>query len=243
MAFVCDGGVFLPTEIKIYQDGMIDCWGLIPLAEFEEKVAEGWVVGTPPGGAKIKMPSPAFTLMMSLYVAAIAGVSGGSDEQVTRMVYFNLLFFFVISVAACAAILCFPKAWLLSLSWRKVLISSDIGSVVFSILYILAKLGAGSFAEFTTGQTLLLGGLYGLIYGGIIWVIIGVIDDKATPFTRAGVARYAVLYLLVLIVGLIRKVVDDSGKIGDFLSTFVFLALLGVVTFGVWWWDRRKEQR
>jgi hypothetical protein len=300
VAFVRQNDVYFPTEIKVYQDGMIDCWGLLSLAEFEKKVVGGWIVATPPEGAKVKVPSvahfavadlqlherfdlieqvrtrikdlnriekpeassrlagslrkssrwpyfrdalilsPVFTLLMSLSLTAIVGISGGNDEQVNRIISFNLLLFSVVSVAACATILCYPKAWLLTLDWKKILVSSDVGIVVFGILYILIKSARGAFAEFTTGQTLLLGALSGLIYGGVIGVIIGVIDGKATPFTRAGVTRYAVLYGLVFIAGLIRQAVDESSKGGDLASSFVFILLLGVIMFGVWWWDRRK---
>ena len=34
MAFVCDADVYFPTEVRVYQDGMIDCWGLLSLAKF-----------------------------------------------------------------------------------------------------------------------------------------------------------------------------------------------------------------
>lgn len=31
------------TEIKIYKDGKIDCWGLVDFEEFKEKIKNGWV--------------------------------------------------------------------------------------------------------------------------------------------------------------------------------------------------------
>lgn len=43
------------TDLKVYQDGMVDCWRLIPFAELREKVESGWVVTTLPPGAKVSI--------------------------------------------------------------------------------------------------------------------------------------------------------------------------------------------
>ena len=41
-AFICNGSYFL-TQIKIYQNGYIDCWGLVTFEKFVQKVQQGWV--------------------------------------------------------------------------------------------------------------------------------------------------------------------------------------------------------
>lgn len=43
------------VELKIYQDSMIDCWGLVTFDQFKAKVRQGWVVTQPPEGARIGM--------------------------------------------------------------------------------------------------------------------------------------------------------------------------------------------
>ncbi|HEX8037270.1 MAG TPA: NADAR family protein, partial [Ktedonobacterales bacterium] len=40
------------TDLKVYADGMIDCWGLVDLATFRQKVASGWVATSYPQGAQ-----------------------------------------------------------------------------------------------------------------------------------------------------------------------------------------------
>jgi predicted NAD-dependent protein-ADP-ribosyltransferase YbiA (DUF1768 family) len=45
--FIHNGDYFL-TDLKIYADGLIDCWGLVTLEEFREKVRSGWVATTLP---------------------------------------------------------------------------------------------------------------------------------------------------------------------------------------------------
>src|SRR5436190_14950301 len=44
---------FYLTELKVYQDGMIDCWGLVTFEEFKAKVADGWVTRSLPEGAVV----------------------------------------------------------------------------------------------------------------------------------------------------------------------------------------------
>ncbi|MFI9291758.1 NADAR family protein [Streptomyces gardneri] len=50
-AFIRNGSYFL-TDLFIYADGLIDCWGLVTIEEFEEKLRTGWVATTLPEGAE-----------------------------------------------------------------------------------------------------------------------------------------------------------------------------------------------
>ncbi|MEU2154693.1 NADAR family protein [Streptomyces sp. NPDC019396] len=51
-AFICNGGRYFLTDLAIYADGLIDCWGLVTLEGFEEKLRSGWVATTLPDGAE-----------------------------------------------------------------------------------------------------------------------------------------------------------------------------------------------
>jgi|SRR6476661_2247007 len=44
---------YYQTIIGVFEDGTIDCWGLVNFEEFKTKVAEGWVVTEVPKGARI----------------------------------------------------------------------------------------------------------------------------------------------------------------------------------------------
>src|SRR5262245_1082684 len=55
LAFIHNGPAYYLTEIKVYRDGMVDCWELVDLDEFKKKVASGWVVTTLPEGAEISI--------------------------------------------------------------------------------------------------------------------------------------------------------------------------------------------
>jgi hypothetical protein len=56
-AFIHNGGMYFVTEIRIYQDGMIDCWELVDLEGFKQKVAQGWVVTQLPEDAHVSISS------------------------------------------------------------------------------------------------------------------------------------------------------------------------------------------
>ncbi|MGW1881574.1 NADAR family protein [Streptomyces sp. NPDC001970] len=50
-AFIRNGDYHL-TDLFIYADGLIDCWGLVTLDEFEEKLRRGWVATELPDGGR-----------------------------------------------------------------------------------------------------------------------------------------------------------------------------------------------
>ena len=50
--FIKNGGTYFLTDLKVYADGMIDCWGLVDFTTFRQKVASGWVATTFSQGAE-----------------------------------------------------------------------------------------------------------------------------------------------------------------------------------------------
>src|SRR5215471_8869876 len=51
-AFIKNGNTYFLTDLKIYADGLIDCWGLIDFTTFQQKVKSGWVATTFAQGAR-----------------------------------------------------------------------------------------------------------------------------------------------------------------------------------------------
>ncbi|MGW3815928.1 DUF7638 domain-containing protein [Streptomyces sp. NPDC005046] len=45
-AFIRNGSDYYLTDLIVYADGLIDCWGLVGMAEFEERLRSGWVATT-----------------------------------------------------------------------------------------------------------------------------------------------------------------------------------------------------
>src|SRR3954471_10389089 len=50
--FICNGGHYFLTDLFIYADGLIDCWGLVTVVELEEKLRTGWVATSFPEGGE-----------------------------------------------------------------------------------------------------------------------------------------------------------------------------------------------
>lgn len=51
-AFIRNGPTYFLTDLLIYADGMVDCWGLVTLEEFAGKLASGWVATDLADGAQ-----------------------------------------------------------------------------------------------------------------------------------------------------------------------------------------------
>ncbi|RST08863.1 NADAR family protein [Streptomyces sp. WAC07149] len=51
-AFICNGGSYFLTDLFIYADGLVDCWELVTLDEFEQKLRSGWVATSIPDGGR-----------------------------------------------------------------------------------------------------------------------------------------------------------------------------------------------
>jgi predicted NAD-dependent protein-ADP-ribosyltransferase YbiA (DUF1768 family) len=50
--FINNGGTYFQTDLKIYADGLIDCWGLVDLDGLRNKVRTGWVATRIPEGGQ-----------------------------------------------------------------------------------------------------------------------------------------------------------------------------------------------
>lgn len=51
-AFIRNGGEYFLTDLFIYADGIIDCWELVTVEDFEEKIRTGWVATSLPDGGE-----------------------------------------------------------------------------------------------------------------------------------------------------------------------------------------------
>ena len=54
-AFIHNGGSFFFINLPVYADGLVDCWELLDLSLFQEKVKQGWVVTAVPDGEAISI--------------------------------------------------------------------------------------------------------------------------------------------------------------------------------------------
>jgi predicted NAD-dependent protein-ADP-ribosyltransferase YbiA (DUF1768 family) len=90
--FINNGGSYHLTDLLVYADGLVDCWGLVTLEELRDKLRTGWVATTFAEGARAsahEVASWTFTDVESwvtadeLYaevVDQIATLNGGLDS-------------------------------------------------------------------------------------------------------------------------------------------------------------------
>ncbi len=50
--FIKNGDTYFLADLKVYADGIIDCWGMVDLPTFRQKVASGWVATSHQQGAR-----------------------------------------------------------------------------------------------------------------------------------------------------------------------------------------------
>lgn len=50
--FIHNGGTYFLTDLLVYADGLIDCWGPVTIDGLREKLRTGWVVTRPPQGGR-----------------------------------------------------------------------------------------------------------------------------------------------------------------------------------------------
>lgn len=136
------------------------------------------------------------------------------------------------------------------IAWRTLLASGTGGAVVMTILYL--SLSPAVLQTWLTSQgDILLApvvrGMLGVLDGYVLGVLLGFtvsyLDPKATQFTPTGLMRYGVMLGVCLLIAGLVNVVNESGAIGDALSSMVGLILLGLAKLGVNWWDSRATKR
>lgn len=52
--FIHNGSYFL-TTLDLYADGLVECWGVVPIASLHKKVESGWITTAPPIGGQISI--------------------------------------------------------------------------------------------------------------------------------------------------------------------------------------------
>ncbi|GAA1889210.1 NADAR family protein [Lapillicoccus jejuensis] len=51
-AFINNGGSYYLTDLIVYADGLVDCWGLVTVEQFRDKLRSGWVATSLKEGAE-----------------------------------------------------------------------------------------------------------------------------------------------------------------------------------------------
>jgi hypothetical protein len=78
--FIKNGNTYFLSALKVYADGIIDCWDLVDFPTFQQKVTSGWVATTLPQSAQAsalhlgswRFDRPSSTLTPQLLIAEVA---------------------------------------------------------------------------------------------------------------------------------------------------------------------------
>jgi len=53
--FIHNGGTYFFVNLQVFADGLVECWDLLDLRLFREKLRSGWVATAPPAGAQVSV--------------------------------------------------------------------------------------------------------------------------------------------------------------------------------------------
>lgn len=84
--FIHNGGLYHLADLKIYADGMIDCWCPVTLDEFRRKVASGWVTTQiPPSGRASAHHLGSWTVAEQTYHLDGVALIGEVSDEIDRL--------------------------------------------------------------------------------------------------------------------------------------------------------------
>jgi len=189
---------------------------------------------------------PIISLMGGLLLGLRSVLAAGADARFEQNVILGALLVLILTLVV-GAIHIF-KIWIIH--WRTVLATMYLTSGVSAIVYAVVEpetlrwlvVGISDVALADTRLRLLIGGLDGLFYGSVLGLYVTLLDPRATRFTRAGILRYLVLYVLHAVgLGLITA----ANLAGGVLSRMTIILLFGLMValkFGVQWWDKHHPE-
>lgn len=135
--------------------------------------------------------------------------------------------------------------------WRTMLATMYLTSALFALAYVvieretllwlLPRMSDELLAD--TARRAAMGGITGFIAGVIIGLCIPLIDSQASRFSRTGIVRYSLIYV-IMAGGLgLAALLNMSGAVDRHLSGVAAVALAVGLKFGFDWWNRRHPQR
>lgn len=198
----------------------------------------------------VLLVTPFAIVLSGLYLGIRTGLAGSSASAIEQdFIFGSLLALVIIIIGGGLYVLANPDKSF-RIHWRTVMASALLGAVLMAFVYPrldaswltwLVPYIADNIRDVPT-RLAVLGGVDGLLYGAGMGVAIGYLDPAATHFTRRGLVRYSVLFVLIGGIFILAGLVDMSGDTGDRFSGLFGLVCLGLVKLGVNWWDRRARK-
>jgi hypothetical protein len=191
---------------------------------------------------------PVIVVITSVLFGVRAALFGAEASEIDRLV--SLWGLVALALGLFCGLLYVLIPPLLSGNWPTMLISAALGVFPFAFLYPRLPQQVLYYIAYPVEQPflgdprrlVLVGGLDGFIFGGIVGFLVGLVDPKATPLNRQGLVRYLVVSALIVGIIIGSMIINESGSFGDFIANIFPWILVPVLKAGVKWWDKRRNE-
>lgn len=177
------------------------------------------------------------------------GLAGGDAAAIERDLILGGLFSFIIAVVTAAAYLFTDRRRQWHINWRTILFTVYLTAMITAFYYAvvdaemlrwLVPMAADEIVINTTRRAA-LGILDGCGYGLALGIFISLFDPRATPFTRPGIIRYVIVYMVFHIGNMLIVFLNFSTEFGDRFSGLLVILLIFAMRMGINWWDKRHS--
>jgi hypothetical protein len=184
--------------------------------------------------------------MMIVAVLIVGGYLGlralvwRQEYQIATMIQSGLVVSVVVGGLVGVLYILFGSAlWrLLSIDWLSLQFGALVGALLYGIYNAIAPLTPYSTGE-TPGWRFLQGATDGLAIGLVLGVLVMLVSGRPLRLDRAGVTRYLILFVAVVLVAWVILLIKEWARLSDALSLTLILPLMVLLKLVVNRLDRR----
>ena len=166
------------------------------------------------------------------------------DYQVVAMIQSGIMLSLAVGgTLGIAYVLMGSLLWrVLGIDWLSLQFGALAGALIYGGYNAIAPLSPYSAGEEPVWRAL-QGGFDGLVIGVIIGAVVMVVSGRRLHLDRAGLTRYLILYLTVILLAWLILLVESVVHIPGAAGIIVAVPLLIVLRLVVAWMDRRVDSQ
>ena len=188
--------------------------------------------------------------MTLVAVCVVAGYLGlralvwRQDYQVGAMVESGIIISALVGAAlGIAYVVLGSLLWrLLAVDWLSLQVGALLGALIYGGYNAATPISPFSIGEAPIWRGL-QGGIDGLLIGLIIGGLVTVVSGRPLRLDRAGLMRYLLLYLTVILLAWLVLLMESAVHFPDAVGLIVAAPLVIVLRLAVAWLDRRVDSR
>ncbi|HVU13054.1 MAG TPA: hypothetical protein VHD90_17370 [Phototrophicaceae bacterium] len=197
----------------------------------------------------IRRAAQAITFVL-IGMFAVAGYLGlralvwRSTYQIAAMIQSGLEVSLLVGAALTIGYLVLGSALgrLLNIDWISLQLGALVGALMYGGYNAITPLSPLSVGE-TPLWRALQGGTDGLALGLVIGALVWIVSGRALRLDRAGLTRYLILYVTVILLAWLILLVESSVHVPDVVGVIIAFPLMAVLRLAVAWLDRRVDRR